>query len=742
MNYSEYRREDNITNVEKCSSVQGKQEKCSKNDTSSAGVYQCHKCGLLNSNAWALTLHMRRHNNERPAKCSYCPASFITNSELKIHTSTHTKEKNYKCRFCTKCFTHRSYKYNHEDTHRILEHKCKFCPLTFTSQVERRIHHKTHIKEDFGCKLCVRKFASEEFLKNHVNMYHSKKNVKCLKCKLIFNSQGELNAHKVIHKENQNLSTVTKVDDFNVGNVVHKPNRRLSTSKKKNEVKYFEDSDVELSSYFYTCGICSKKFEFHSDLSKHIENFHSKEERENIYRFKCIVCNKSYDSKRNLRGHMISHGPKKFKCPNCSYCSTRGKDLSKHINARHVSKKNIYKCSECHKEFYAYNTFVNHKLRHGEKKFKCDLCDKAFYLKTRLSIHKRNRHYSSNSVCEHCGKVFSHRNSLKEHQRRCNNHHLLSLCVCKLCGKRIKPAEIQSHRTSCTSDITIHTVKDTKTLLCSKCFIIFSCKRNLVEHFKDFHPLDIFKCEFCTMRFLSHTQLQQHIYKRHHSNPTLKKRKHLLSTNEKKHLKSNVEPFFIDKLYECFACGDSFNDEQNLNLHFNKGICIKNKSGGNSFQEMENYFITKLHQEKRKIKVLNDFMVRVIPDDLYQEPLGIENELLNDVNHNRNVTENENSLEFDTKRSKRNLSESKSQPLKNKIIKESASPDLFQEKSNAGILCKKSEKLSLDHLNVISSKSLAKLLQNKTINIDGTPFISYSELLKQLETISGINVNP
>ncbi|KAL7646505.1 UNVERIFIED_CONTAM: hypothetical protein RMT77_001756 [Armadillidium vulgare] len=739
MNYSLYRKENNPIHVQKYASVERKEPKGSKTNTSSVGVHQCHKCGLLNHNAWSLTLHMRRHNNERPAKCSYCLASFINNSELKIHMSIHTKEKNYKCRFCTKRFAHRSTKYYHEDTHGILQHKCKFCPLTFTTQVERRIHHKTHVKEDFSCRLCIKKFASQEFLKHHVNLYHSKKPVKCSQCKLIFNSQGELNVHKLIHKnESQNLSPAMKVDDLNANNVSHKSNQSFSTNKKKNEVKYFQDSDVELSSYFYTCGICSNKFEFHSDLSKHIENAHSKEERENIYRFKCVVCSKSYDSNIKLRAHMISHGPKKFKCPHCAYSSTRGKDLSKHINAKHVSNKNIYKCSECQKQFSAYSTFINHKLRHGDKKFKCDLCDKAFYLKVRLSIHKRNCHYSNNSICEHCGKVFTHRDSLRDHQRRCSNHYLSSVCVCSLCGKTIKAAEIQSHRTSCPLETTMHTIKKVKRLLCSKCFVSFSCKRNLIEHFTDFHPLEIFTCQFCSKRFLSQPHLQQHIDRKHHSNnPALKKQKHLLSTDEKKQLKRSVQPFFIDTFYECFACGDSFNNELSMNDHCNNGLCLRSKDGESS-HEKENYFITKLHHEMHKTRVLNDFIVKVIPVYLNHEPLGTEMVSPNDAHLIKNI-EKKNLFEFHTEKLKKKLNEFKPQLFENESVKKSQV--LLQEKSNIENFCNKSENLSFEHLSIISSESLVGLLQNKTINIDGTTFISYSELVNQLKTISGINVN-
>ncbi|RXG71968.1 hypothetical protein Avbf_01328 [Armadillidium vulgare] len=169
----------------------------------------------------------------------------------------------------------------------------------------------------------------------------------------------------------------------------------------------------------------------------------------------------------------------------------------------------------------------------------------------------------------------------------------------------------------------------------------------------------------------------------------------------------------------------SFNNELSMNDHCNNGLCLRSKDGESS-HEKENYFITKLHHEMHKTRVLNDFIVKVIPVYLNHEPLGTEMVSPNDAHLIKNI-EKKNLFEFHTEKLKKKLNEFKPQLFENESVKKSEV--LLQEKSNIGNFCNKSENLSFEHLSIISSESLVGLLQNKTINIDGTPFISYSELM-------------
>lgn len=70
-------------------------------------VYPCLRgCGLTFARLYSLRAHQRSHASHRHHRCTYCPASFARNHDLKRHVRLHDR-KAWKCQGCHKVFSRR-----------------------------------------------------------------------------------------------------------------------------------------------------------------------------------------------------------------------------------------------------------------------------------------------------------------------------------------------------------------------------------------------------------------------------------------------------------------------------------------------------------------------------------------------------------------------------------------------------------------------------------------------------------
>ncbi|XP_067321177.1 uncharacterized protein [Anolis sagrei] len=220
----------------------------------------------------------------------------------------------------------------------------------------------------------------------------------------------------------------------------------------------------------YKCWHCGQSFSSSSDLLSHERNHVG----EQLY--KCSHCGGSQRIHMGRRPRKCSHcgntfgcnpqeettGGKKFHtCGECGEKYMHRSGLLKHQGVHRGEKP--YKCLKCGENFGNYSNFRTHCQTHtGEKQYKCLQCEVCFSSIARLRAHERIHVV----VCSCCGKSFSKKSELIEHER---NHAREDAIVCFDCGKAFKfNSELMAHvRTH--KDKKLECPDTKKTLICSEC---------------------------------------------------------------------------------------------------------------------------------------------------------------------------------------------------------------------------------------------------------------------------------
>ncbi|XP_001651835.2 zinc finger protein 239 [Aedes aegypti] len=179
----------------------------------------------------------------------------------------------------------------------------------------------------------------------------------------------------------------------------------------------------------YSCHVegCPKAFKSKKGLDEHMANHTGN------FALSCNICGKGFLKQSNLTSHLRTHSDEKsFRCNICKQATFKSKKALQDHKNRHLGLK-PFECGQCGKQFTNRYLLQQHELvTHTGVRFPCPQCDKTFtcnsYLKVHLRIHQNDRPF----VCEVCNRGHVTRRDLEVHMTL---HTGEKKFVCDVCGK-------------------------------------------------------------------------------------------------------------------------------------------------------------------------------------------------------------------------------------------------------------------------------------------------------------------
>lgn len=132
------------------------------------------------------------------------------------------------------------------------------------------------------------------------------------------------------------------------------------------------------------CPKCARLFYYKNYFVFHYKDVHSQDRAE-----VCQFCGKVFKNARRLNSHILVHsvGEKRFKCEICSKEFNFSSDLLRHKRIHENNKP--FKCpvEDCGKSFVQSYALKLHLDVHNRVKFGCDKCGAQYSVKTSLKTH-------------------------------------------------------------------------------------------------------------------------------------------------------------------------------------------------------------------------------------------------------------------------------------------------------------------------------------------------------------------
>ncbi|XP_055636893.1 zinc finger protein 624-like [Toxorhynchites rutilus septentrionalis] len=297
----------------------------------------------------------------------------------------------------------------------------------------------------------------------------------------------------------------------------------IDVARKQRELKkqraVFDEHVQSISIDCFRCNNCPSQFTSEYLIGRHLEREHGislKELLETLQygristrekRFQCRYCHRLYANEKVLEKHVLLHGPSGtsiHKCPCCSKYYETENEAHAHAMEEHRDR---LECSVCEKVFKGPEGLIGHvKYFHkGYKETKhsthvCPKCGKQFSTRTAVTDHERaNCGKNPLYQCEMCLKNFHSSSSLKNHYTLHTDKFLYS---CQFCGKSYRTnGQVKVHERSHTGE---------KPFACEFCPKAFAHRESLHTHRSLHTGVKRFMCSGCGLRFTCISNLQAH----------------------------------------------------------------------------------------------------------------------------------------------------------------------------------------------------------------------------------------
>jgi len=469
--------------------------------------------------------------------------------------------------------------------------KCKECSAQFERKWSMTMHIRIHTKErPYVCEYpdCGSSFARPQNLWRHNKTHTQEKPHACPICGKGFCERKDMLTHIIIHDESrktQNRFLPTEMMDM------------LETEQSFE----FDGREVRTDSI---CEICGKIFELPTMKRRHVSQVH---EGMKPYQCEQSDCGRSFTSKSGLDRHITDHtGEFPFLCPECPKKFKSSTELKQH-SVRHMDPEDIgsnrkcphegcakifekkfyldihirrhhthekpFECAECGKSFTVKAALKDHERVHtGEKPYDCDTCNKAFSTSGALRIHKMIHDEQRRYTCEveDCGKTFRINKNLWRHKKV--DHGILSergdgkIVECPECGKRCSDKHaLEKHQIK-------HTVE--KNYVCTICGKRLKRQNSLDLHMRQHSGVKNYMCDQCDSTYFTASALRNHKVNKH-----MEVKETFLCTfcgkgfTKKANLDSHITLHTGEKRYNCTMCEKKFRSHSVFQNHlrYHKG---------------------------------------------------------------------------------------------------------------------------------------------------------------------------
>ncbi|CAH0698262.1 unnamed protein product [Spodoptera exigua] len=359
--------------------------------------------------------------------------------------------------------------------------KCDSCIEIFGSEIEFNEHNLLHLEKPYHtqCDICHVYAPMSSYTHHRQEHYHKHE---CKLCAYTSLNLSDIYSHLATKHDMKEIpSKKIKPSNLKSNKEATKEDSITTTTKLKHD-----------SALQYKCSECDKSFGNKSARWKHVQRCH----REG---FKCATCGQQFPFKNNLRRHEQRHKspPPREECPICHKmirvafranhakihterpkyrCEQCDKTLvSRESYENHLKYSTAhakvdllkYKCNMCEKGYRSRNELKDHvNYQHmGKTQHKCPICDKALATRRCITRHVKRAHEGikenvRDKMCQTCGKAFTHKKSLIEHELI---HSGARPLWCELCGSTFRQsASLYTHRKRVHR---LHSARKTATLL-------------------------------------------------------------------------------------------------------------------------------------------------------------------------------------------------------------------------------------------------------------------------------------
>ncbi|XP_013163531.1 PREDICTED: gastrula zinc finger protein xFG20-1-like isoform X2 [Papilio xuthus] len=361
-------------------------------------------------------------------------------------------------------------------------HKCELCIIGFYTQQQVEEHYEGAHKAREGtapCKVCY-SYVEEGRVSQHMQGHYVRH-----VCRLCGHAEATVRCaqlHVQTHHEKKLPSSLIKIGDIKQVEKLRQKKKKKDTTTTTSDPKGLRKLLSKTTIVGYQCLECDMFFKNSRARKAHVARYH----REGL---QCDHCKKRFVNRTTLVTHLKLHEgpPPREQCPICSKL-VRTVQLKYHIQ-RHQNKGR-YECTDCNKVFSYLTTYQGHlkySRAHASEqvlKFPCPMCNKGYPTKEAMQDHFNYQHLGKTShKCPLCDKPIASRANVERHLMRVHgekkekpkNH------VCQQCGKAFTDKKsLNQHEVIHSGD---------RPLSCNICYQTFKQKASLYTHRKRVHNI-------------------------------------------------------------------------------------------------------------------------------------------------------------------------------------------------------------------------------------------------------------